>query len=194
MPRGTKIVFVICGAWFLCDVAFIVQPTPIIGWLALLTALGFVIACLVTVVRAFTQWKVHRIRALVPFVACLVAVLIAKPVGILIGDTLFWQWRLPHYETVIHRMEAGSIPVSARPNLMTPDEIGIDRVLAYVVFAQKDTNSLLTIAFVYGGAGPPPYHTAYLYCSSGVIESDSFFDHRYPYRRRMNNRWFKVSD
>lgn len=191
--RGAKIILAVCVAWFLCQVAFIVQPTNIGGLALLPFSISFLVVLIISFVSIFRQWKAHGLFAIVPFLICVFVLLVSKPVGVAVGDTLFWRWRLPQYEAVIQKMETGIIPVSTKPNMMMPPEVGISPVLAYRVFALKDTNGLLNVAFAYGGAFPL-YHTAYLYCSSGVIERGSFFDNKFPYRRQISDRWFKVTD
>jgi hypothetical protein len=52
----------------------------------------------------------------------------------------------------------------------------------------------LTVFFLYGGAGPPPYHELYLYISSGKIEPESALDKRYWGQEKIKDKWFLVEN
>lgn len=192
VPPGTKLTFSFSVVWFLAVVAFIIQPTNLLGPLSLALSLLFLLVFIVSLVRVFTQWRTYRLWAAVPFATCLIFLLTARPVGWMANSALFFRWRLPRYEAVIQKIESGIILVSAERQIVPAADY--DSNLAYFVTAGRDTNGVLTVSFTYGWAGPPPYHAAFLYSSSGLIESGSYFDKHWPYRRKLQDKWFSVTD
>jgi hypothetical protein len=192
LPKGILPALSFGGMWFVCCSVLAAQPTSSLLWGSVLLTIPFGVVCLICLIRIFTEWKVHRLRALVPFLICLVVLLSARRVGWIIGNELFERWRLPRYEVLIRKIQSGTIPVSTE--LTRIPMATNDLYIAYIMFAQRATNGALTVEFNYGGAGPPPMHSAYLYSDSGSIERGSRFDERWPYRRRISTQWFEVSD
>jgi hypothetical protein len=88
-------------------------------------------------------------------------------------------------------MESGSIPVSTNWTSF-PQAVPL-APLTYAVFAQKDTNGVLTVEFI-TESGFPVKHSGYLYILSGVIEPGSKEDSHWPIRKEEGTRWFFISN
>ena len=102
---------------------------------------------------------------------------------------VIFQRSLPRYESIIHQIESGAIPVSGELRHISQ----VEGNWAYAVLAQRGTNGVLTVEFLTGG-GFPVKHCGYLYSSSGVIESGSLADARWPKKHEVRPSWFRISD
>ena len=133
--------------------------------------------------RVFTQWQSERWRAGIPLVSCILAVVIAPDLGSGIRSLMF-KWSLPRYEALIHRIESGNVRVSNEWQKIEE----ANGLAPYGVAAKRGSNDVLMVEFRFG-AGFPVKHSAYLYCSSGVIDHSE-------YRRgyAIRPKWFQVSD
>lgn len=188
MPRSAKITVVIAGLWFLVFTAFVARPSPSTQLLSMLLTLGLFVFGFISFVRVFTHWHRERWRALVPLSVCVLVVVLAPELGAAIRQLIF-QRSLPRYESIIRQIESGAIPVSSELRHISQAE----GAWAYAVLARRGTNGVLTVEFLTGG-GFPVKHSGYLYCSSGVIESGSLADSRWPKKQEVKPSWFRISD
>jgi hypothetical protein len=88
-------------------------------------------------------------------------------------------------------MESGEISVSTEMDRI-PQAI-LKARMAYAVFAQKETNGVLTVEFL-TETGFPVKHSGYLYCSSGTIAPGSAEDRHWPIIHEERPKWFSISD
>ena len=191
MSLRYKIIFtIIYGSYFLASFAFGVRPTDTRGLLSLLLGLLFFCLCIWSLVRVFTKWKKSRFWVLAPLAACLLQPIVEGQMVLLVRSELF-KSRFPRYEALVQKIESGAIPVSAEGQMIP--ETNYDSSLAHDgVWAQREKNGTVIVEFRYGSAGPPPYHQAYLYVSSGVIKTGSDFDDRWPGRAEIREKWFEA--
>jgi Zn-dependent protease with chaperone function len=193
MSLRFKILFTILYAsCFLVNLAFGIRPTNARGLLALLFMFVFLGLCLWSLIAFFMKWKKAGFWALAPLIACLLMLPVERQIALFVRSELF-KWRFPRYEALVQKIESGAIPVSAEGQMIPGTNY--DSSLAYDgVWAQREKNGALIVEFWYGGAGPPPYHQAYLYVSSGVIKADSDLCDRWPSRAEIREKWFEVAD
>jgi hypothetical protein len=187
----SKIVFTIIYVFcFWVFFSFAVRATNIIGLLTLPCVFLVFGLCLWTLTLAVKQWKKSYFRAVLPLILSLLLLPIAVKTGHFIKDELF-KWRFPRYEALVQKIESGAIPIQAEGQISPTN---FDSSLAERVFASRETNGVLTVFFLYGGAGPPPYHELYLYISSGKIEPESALDKRYWGQEKIKDKWFLVEN
>lgn len=163
------------------------------GFTQLLTAplfLLFLIAILIGIICIFVDWRERKWKALLPLATCFLSPFIASKIANPIREAIFTKC-LPSYEAVVHQMESGEILVST--NLSKIPEAVPKARMAYAVFAQKDTNGVLTVEFWTEG-GFPVLHSGYLYSSSGVVNPGSEAGLRWPIRVQERPKWFYISD
>lgn len=96
---------------------------------------------------------------------------------------------LPNFESIVHRMDSGAIPVTAEWRRFPEAEGGG----VYAVSAQRSTNGKLTVEFL-TGRGFPVKHSGYLYCSVGSLERGSIAEKRWLRRQRVSPTWYRISD
>jgi hypothetical protein len=190
MSLLSKIIFTtLYISCFLIVLAFGIRPTNVRGLLLLPFSLMFMGLFLWSLQAAFTKWKKTGFWALAPLIACLLMLPIKQQLAQFVRSELF-NSRFPRYEALVQKIESGAIPVSPEGQMIPATDY--DSSLAYYgVYAKKETNGILTVEFLYGAAGPPPYHQAYVYISSGTIESIS---NRWPSIAKIKDKWFAVAD
>lgn len=188
MSRAGKIAVVVS---VICCVGFTVlfsHRTDLWQLLTLPLIPCFLVAIITSVVCIFSQWRQCRWRSVLPFAFCVLSVFVSIVLVYLIREAML-VWSFPSYEAVVRQMESGSIPVGTKLSRI-PQAEPMAR-LAYRVFAQKDTNGVLTVEFWTEG-GFPVKHSGYLYVSSGVIETGARW--RWTMRHKVRSKWFYFSD
>jgi hypothetical protein len=150
-----------------------------------LAALVFSLVCIVT------EWRQRRWRSLIPLALWVIA-LFASGVLIRGVDRLLFLWSFPSYQRIVQEIEEGKVPVypEVDNSLLEPEN---KARFAYLVFAEKDTEGILTVEFI-TESGFPAKHSGYLYVSSGNIEPGSRMDSRWPIREKVKDNWFWVSN
>jgi uncharacterized membrane protein YvlD (DUF360 family) len=190
MSRLGKFVVVVAMIYLICATVFFSHRTLISQLLSLPAFSCFLVAGVISIICIFREWRQRRWFSLLPFASCVLAVVISGAVSQRIRHVIFIQ-SLPSYEAIVQQMESGSIVV---PTKLSPIPQAVPLAhLAYAVLAQKDTNGVLMVEFLTEG-GFPVKHSGYLYVSSGVVESDSMEDSRWPFRHEERPRWFYISD
>jgi len=134
MSRAGKFVVVASAVWLAAAETIAAHRTTGLVFLGLLISLGFLAVTVLGFVRAITEWRQRRWRAVLPLAACVFALLIFMPLGRLITHAVF-DWSLPSYEAVVRRVESGSIPSSAEASDIT--YAAREARLTYRVIAQK---------------------------------------------------------
>jgi hypothetical protein len=191
MSRLGKFVVIVSVIWFaVSTVYFAHRDSVVLQLLGALVMFCFFAAVVISIICPFTEWRQRRWHSLLPFVVCVLSVVISMSIVRAIRHGIFVR-SLPSYEAVVRQMESGSIAVSTNLNPV-PQAVPLAH-LAYAVLAQKDSNGALTIEFLTEG-GFPVKHSGYLYVSSGVIAPGSMEDERWPIRHEERPRWFYVSD
>jgi hypothetical protein len=190
MSRLGKCVVGVAVIWCVGSTVFSSHRTNLSQLLTLPLVPCFLAAVVISIICAFSEWRQRRWFSLLPFGACVLSVVVSGAVVRPIRHAIFVR-SLPSYETVVQQMESGSIPVSATMSRIPLAES--QARLTYAVLAQKDTNGVLTVEFL-TECGFPVKHSGYLYCSSGVIASDSVAASRWPIRHEEKPKWFYISD
>jgi hypothetical protein len=190
MSRVGKFVVIVAVIYFVGSTMFFVHRTDLSQLLALPLFFCFLGAIIAGIVCVFSDWRKHRWLAFLPIAVCVVSVCVSGMVVGPIRHAIFVQ-SLPSYEAVVRQIESGSIPVSTNLSPV-PQAVPLAH-LAYAVFAEKRSDGALTIEFLTEG-GFPVKHSGYLYVSSGVIESGSMEDERWPIRQEERPRWFYISN
>jgi hypothetical protein len=148
------------------------------------------VACLTSLVLVFTRWKRHRFFALLPLAACLVSLVapleLARPIRAALR-----AWAFPSYERLVARIESGDIEAPSR--LARMPGLESEARLAYAVFAERDSDSVLTVEILTEG-GFPVRHSGYLYCSRGAIAPGSHSEQRWKRRKEIGKGWYSISD
>jgi hypothetical protein len=193
MSLLSKIIFTtLYVSCFLVDLAFGIRPTNVRGLLMMPFILVFLGLCVWSLGAVFTKWKKAGFWALAPLIACLLMLPVERQLALFIRGELF-NSRFPRYEALIQKIESGAIPVSAEGRMIPGTNY--DACLAHDgVWAKRETNGTWIVEFRYGGAGPPPYHQAYLYVSSGVIKPGSKLADRWPSIAEIREKWFEAAD
>lgn len=190
MSRTGKPIVVIAVIYFFASTIFFSHRTDLSQLLTLPAAFCFLSAVIGSVVCIFTDWKEYRWRSLAPFTACILSVILSSMLAIRIRHAVFIH-SLPRYEAVVHQIESGSISVST--NMERIPQAESQAPFAYAVFAERDSNRILTVIFL-TEAGFPVKHSGYMYCSSGIIAPGSYTDSRWPIRHEEKPKWFGISD
>lgn len=191
MSRLGKFVVIVSVIWFALFTVYAAhRRSVILQLLGVSATLCFLAAGVISIVCIFSDWRQRRWLSLAPFAVCMLSVVISGAIMQPIRHAIFVR-SLPSYETVVQKMESGSIPVSANLSLI-PQAVPLAH-LAYAVLAQKDTNGILTVEFL-TEAGFPVKHSGYLYISSGIVEPGSVAYSRWPIRHEEKPRWFYISD
>lgn len=191
MSRLGKFVVIVSVIWFVLFTVYAAHRRSIVlQLLGMPVTLCFLAAGVISMVCALSEWRQRGWLSLAPFAVCVLAVVLSSSILRPIRHAIFVR-SLPSYETVVQRMESGSIPVSTNLGLI-PQAVPLAH-LAYAVLAQKDTNGVLTVEFL-TEAGFPVKHSGYLYISSGVVEPGSVAYSRWPIRHEERPRWFYISD
>lgn len=188
MTRFTKITLAIAGLWFAVLCVFAARQTPNTQLLGAVMTLALLVVILISFVRIFTDWKQQHWRSLIPFVSCMLAVALYPASRSAIRRITF-ERSLPRYESIIRQIESSPVPISSEVVLIEQTE---DSSI-YHVRTNRSPDGVLSVEFLTGG-GFPVKHSGYLYCSSGVIEPGSYFDSRWPKKREMKPKWFRISD
>ncbi|EEF62541.1 hypothetical protein [Pedosphaera parvula] len=183
MSQNARNTFIIAGSWFVTIVAWIVRPKPGLLFLAMFLSLALIVVGFIGFVTAFTDWRKEHWRSFIPLATCVVVVVVAPDLGKGIRDLMF-RWSLPGYEALIRRMESGNIQVTKEWREVEEAE----GLVPYGVAAMRGSNDSLIVEFRYG-AGFPVKHSAYVYCSSGVIDHSE-----YQRGHEIKSKWFEVSD
>ena len=187
-PRFLTLTVIVAGLWTTSFVVFVVHPSMATQLLSMLLGLGLLVAGCVGFVRLFRHWERERWREVLPPVACVLVVVLMPETGAAARRAVF-QHSLPGFESVIHQIEQGTIPVTIELQPIPQARSGSGGP----VLAQRSTNGVLTVEFITGG-GFPVKHSGFLYCSSGSIEAGSRTDSRWPRRQPIKPRWYRVSD
>lgn len=190
MSRLGKFVVAVAIIWFIGATAFGSHRTTVTQLLTLPLVPLLLIAVLAGVVCIFTEWRNRKWRAVVPLAACILSIFASNLFVRCIRRALF-AYSLPSYEQVVHRIESGEILVSTNRTEI-PQATATAR-LTWAVFAQKNTNGVLTVEFM-TEQGFPVKHSGYLYSSSGAIERGSEADSHWPIRNQQRPHWFYISD
>jgi hypothetical protein len=197
-PRNAKVglllyatvVAVLCALYCGADVAFAVKQTPERQFAGMLALTGWVFALVLAIVCLGSHWSSLRYRTVVPLLLCLGSCA-GTPSLARAARAVQFEQRFTRFQSLIARMEAGAVPVSAEPQAISlPDE---DRDLAYRVTAQRDSNGVLIVECLTGG-GFPVVHSGLLYSSSGKVEPGSLFASRWPICVQVKPKWFRVAD
>jgi len=188
MSRAGKFVVLASVVWLAAAETIAAHRTTGLVFLGLLISLCFLAVTVLGLVRAFTEWRQRRWRAVLPLAACVFAVSIFMPLGRLITHAVF-DWSFPSYEAVVRRVESGSIPSSTEVSDITQAARGAR--LAYRVLAQKGTNGVVMVMF-FTESGFPALHSGYMYSSSG--EPVSGFESRWPTVEKVKSNWFYISN
>ena len=171
---------------------FALKPNGLLQLLSMLLLLVVLVILITDLVCVPHQWKQYRLKAFLPFFAasfCLVMIFPSIISGGLLRDHLF-RSRLPQYKSVLGMMMDGSIDVGDELRLIElPPEYSS---LASGTMAQKDSNGILTVEFIIGG-GFPVKHSGYLFRSEGKLQD---WEHagRWPYRYKIDEHWYRISD
>jgi|ERR1700677_2171952 len=190
MSLKGKLVIVISLVWFaVSTVYFSHRHSIILQLLSMMLAFFFFAAFIIGLVCIFTEWRQRRWFALVPFVICIVSVVLPIEIVPRIREIIF-QHCLPSYQAVIQRMQSGAIPVSTNLDDM-PQAVPQAR-LADKVWACKDSDGTLSVIF-WTESGFPAQHSGYIYVSSGVIKPGSREDISAPHRSEIQSNWFFFS-
>jgi hypothetical protein len=187
-PQGMTTTFFVCGLYLFSGVSSTVRPTPTSVGAIIPLALVLLAVCIKDFVRIFTQWKLYRYRTLIPFVTCIIVVVLGREVTGPLDEALFWHWRLPGYEATIHKIESRAIPVSGEARQLSPNEY--DSRLALNAWAERGDNGSLIVTFLYGDTSAVGLHDAFVYCESGQLSAK--VDKVWRWKTRLNDKWFQV--
>jgi len=150
MTRRTIVIFTgLYGICFFDFLAFGVRPSNLKGLLLLPGSLIFVAVLLWGLVIVITRWKTSHIRAVIPLVACLLMLPAERLVGRCIRTELF-NWNFPVYEAVVRKIDTGAIPLANGREEISATYF--DHNLAYAIWAERDSNQVLTVEFLWGGS------------------------------------------
>jgi hypothetical protein len=188
MSRSYKIALVIAILWFIARAVFAARPSVEAQTVLMILTFGFFFVGIISFVRALTQWRKGRFRAVAPLAGCILIVAVAPMAASAVRRSVFHQ-SLARYESVIRRIESGEIQLTNQLRNISPSESG----LSHSVLAQREANGVFTVEFL-SGSGFPVKHSGVLYCSSGFIEPGSVTASRWPKKVEMKPRWFRVSD
>jgi hypothetical protein len=188
MSRFTQLAVGVAGAWFVTYAAFSAWMSIFTQLPSMLLTIALLVCVVVGVIRVFTRWRHEHWRVFIPLFACAVAVYCAPQLGLSINRVIVRR-SLPHYESIVRKIEAGTIPVSIEVQRVPQAEDLFTRP----VFAHRDTNGVLTVEF-FTENGYPAKHIGFLYCSSGVIDPDSRVARRWSWRTELKPLWFRVSN
>jgi len=190
MPLTGKIVAPICVVWILAVAAFDWWQSNLIKLLTIPVSVAFLFSWIAGIVCIFACWRHWHIRALIPLAICIATVGITGTISPWLMNAGFTRV-MPRYVALVQQMEAGQIVVSDTPTRLVLS--GKDADLAYVVWADRATNRILTVEFFVGG-GFLVKHWGYLYRSSGENPPPEWWVKNDWMGRRLNDKWFYIFD
>jgi len=188
MSRAGKFVVVASVIWLFANEAIAAHRTTALVFLGMFMSLCFLGVAVFGLVLAISEWRQRRWRAVLPLVACVLAVVVFIPLGRMISRAMF-DWALPTYEAVVRQIESGGIPASSEFSELPQAEH--QARLAYGVFAQKDSNGVVSVIF-FTESGFPALHSGFLYSSSG--EPGEGIESRWPTVEKIRTNWFYISN
>lgn len=191
LSRDGKRIVLICVLWLIGSIALFTRRTNYSFLLGLPLAVVFLAAVFFSFLYIAAEWRRRRWHSIIPLAAWLIA-LFASWALIPCLDRLLFAWSFSSYQTIVREIENGAIPVypDVDNSILSPHH---EALLAHRVFAERDANGILTVEFI-TESGFPAKHSGYLYVSSGVIESNSRKDSRWPIREKVRDKWFWVSN
>src|SRR4051812_28335486 len=110
MPRGAKIVFWICGIWFLVMAGAAFMHSPRLRLFAMLATLAFLGAVLTSIVWVYTYGLPLGIRSGIPLFVCIGSGALSIMVAPLLLDAGF-ERVMPRYASIVQQVESGPITV-----------------------------------------------------------------------------------
>jgi hypothetical protein len=178
-----------CVAWCATSVAFNARPTTVLQLTSLGALLLLIVAACASLVTAVVGVRRRRWRTLLPLAACVACPFVAGYASEQAERVLFAR-SLSNYQVVVARLESAALAPfehHERPQAEA-DIAGVDSV-----FAERTQDGVLLVELDFG-TGFPAKHTAHLYSSSGSIPSRSRMAKRWPFTRRLADRWLLVSN
>lgn len=190
MSRRGKFVVVVAVIWFVGATVYGSHRTNLTQLLTFPLIPLFLVALAISVICIFKDWRIRRWKSLFPLGACVLSLVATNIVTRWIRHALFIG-SLPSYEAIVRQIESGEILVSTN-HAGIPQAVPKAR-MAWAVYAQEDTNGVLTVEFL-TETGFPVKHSGYLYSSSGTIVTGSEPDLRWPLQHEERPKWYFVSD
>jgi len=148
------------------SIALYLQQKDIVFFLGLPIVLVFPVFYL-SIACIFIEWRRRRWLAFLPMMTCILSFVITGTVAGGMRHAFFVRSLLPSYESVVQKMESGIISVY-KVNQM--QEIKTQALLAYGVYAWRDTNGCLVAQFLTDGGIPSRKPSGYLYSSSKDVK------------------------
>jgi hypothetical protein len=151
---------------------------------------AYSVSWVASIVCVFARWRRWRFRAFIPLALCIITAIVPGMISHRLMDAGFVRI-MPRYSALVQQMETGQIVVSNTPTrvVLSANDVG----LAYLVWADKTTNGVLTVTFFVGG-GFPNEHWGYLYRSSGENPPQEWWIENDWMGRRLNDKWFYIFD
>lgn len=190
MSRLDKCVLTIALTWAIAYVAYAVHRTPTLDTPSFLLTLVFGVALLFSFVDMIAHLKSRGLSAGRTFAICILIVFVAwRAVGPIRG-ALFAR-ALPSYEAVVSDIAGGHLPTTGNFS-QVPQAVPRSK-MTWQVWQEKTKTGVLMIEFDTERAFPV-LHSGYLYSSSGIIEPGSQMSSRWPFKHKLRDHWFFVSD
>jgi hypothetical protein len=183
-----KLLLAITLAWIFVTGTFYAYKPGSLQLASMLVSLAFLFAFPFNIRAAFVDWRAYRWIALVPLLACILAVPAASGLGGAIGACLFSK-NLPRYSAIVARQDVQAV---GEKKIFIPLS-DAEKELTYAVFAQRTPAGTLIVEIATEG-GFPVKHAGYLFSSSGEIPKTPELSYRWPYQERLNPHWFRVID
>ncbi len=144
-------------------------------------------------VMIFVDFKKYKIKAFFSFIILLGIIILTiglnKHVFIKFREIEFNK-NFNQYQTVVQLVEDGKIKLLKGCPLKLPEKY---EHLAYRVWVNQSKNGILTIEFFTGGRFPVK-HFGYFYCSDYANSNQKKIKKRWPYIKKIKNKWFFISD
>jgi hypothetical protein len=186
MIRRKRLTFLICVLAAALHVSFRVYMSALLQLSVLAITFLWLVVLVDSIVFTALAWRELKAKALLPLGACLLTIP-AVAVGIRAAETVQFQLQRPSFEKMIVAIESGPKIGAGESRRINPTDV------ALFVLAERTEARHLQVEFMTWRAFPVK-HAGYVYAQQGAVEPGSALAERWPYRRRVNAQWFRVSD
>jgi hypothetical protein len=158
-----------------------------VAWMPLLLCVP--VMFLVNIYGIFKYWSKHKLVTLVPFLVLGIAVASLFAWNVRKMSVMRFKKYLPDYTEFVSKLEKEHKKGECGP-IAVPKEYSH---LGYWCAVYDDEPNNVYVSFCVGHFGVFG-HTAFVYTSGGEIVEGSKTYREWPYRQRVNENWFRVSD
>jgi len=193
MKVFTKVALTLVIAANISLLGFIAQMGGLLQLPLMLMVIAYPIALVAALAWPIQYWKKNGWNSFAPLAILIVGGILLIPsywTGHKLRDSIFWR-HLPKYQAVVGRITDGTIPITNSFEVLQLSRSEAPR--SYRVFVYRQTNDILAVVFLTGGAFPVK-HSGYMYYSGDRVEKTSAARRAWPRGDMITNHWYEIGD